>query len=144
MPRKSGEAQKMPFWSIQSDNLRNAQNKVLTRRNVQLPQIMHGQAQNDPQTYRGGNVYQYQYILGRIEAFKASQGDSKGLILPQKFNMWTMFVIHLFPPPTQINQSNGHSNLVTILVLLEHACNHWLKNENVLLGPYSEALCMLT
>ena len=69
MPQKPGEAQKMPFWSTQSDNLRNAQNKVLTGRNLQLPQIMHWEAQNGPQTYQGGNVHQYQYILGHIDAF---------------------------------------------------------------------------
>ena len=58
MSQKSGEAQKMPFWSIQSDNLRNAQNKVLAGRNFQLPQIMHWEAQNDLQTYQGGKVHQ--------------------------------------------------------------------------------------
>ena len=147
--------------------------------------------------------------MGRIEAFSALRRDSKGLILPQKFKIWTMSFIHLFLPPTQFPIKWTHSNLVTIFLLLEHACNHWLnlggnhqlnnddddslkasnqqparrlgckwsktvcppgslfwgtvyanltwlnpqiireiknmaKNEYVLLGAYSEALCMLT
>ena len=68
MLQKPGKAKKWSFWSIQSDNLRNAQNKVLTGRNLQLPQIMHWDAQNDPQTYKGDNTHQYHYILGRIDA----------------------------------------------------------------------------
>ena len=69
MLQKPGKAKKWSFWSIQSDNLRNAQNKVLTGRNFQLPQIMHWEAQNDPQTYQEGNLHQYQFILGYIGAF---------------------------------------------------------------------------
>ena len=69
MAQKSGEAQKMPFWSIQSGNLRNAKNKALTGRNFQLPQMMHWEAENDPQTYQGGDIHQYQYILCHFEAF---------------------------------------------------------------------------
>ena len=64
--------------------------------------------------------------MGRIEAFSASWRDSKRLILPQKLKIWTMLFIHLFPPPTQFSIKWTHSNLVTIFLLLEHACNHWL------------------
>ena len=85
---------------IQSCHLKLDKILVSTGWNCLMPQLMCWEAQNDPQTYQGGTLHQYQYIMGRIEAFSALRRDSKGLILPQKFKMWTLLFIHIFPPPT--------------------------------------------